>query len=211
MSDDASVKKILLLTANPRGTSPLRLSEEVREIAAGLQRARKRDQFILEQNWAVRPRDVHRAMLYIEPQIVHFSGHGTGEEGLVFEDETGQVKFVDAEGLAGLFELFADQLECVVLNACYSEVQAEAIAQHINYVIGMNREIGDRAAIEFSVAFYDALGSGRPIEFAHRLGCAAIRLAGIPEQLTPILKKNLILVRQLLIKQHLPYLKNYHL
>ncbi|MCV3215458.1 hypothetical protein OGM63_18390 [Plectonema radiosum NIES-515] len=32
-----------------------------------------------------------------------------------------------------------------------------AIAQHIDYVIGMNQAIGDRAALEFSVGFYDAL------------------------------------------------------
>lgn len=189
MSSDTAVKKILILAANPKGTSPLRLDEEVREIDAGLRRAKKRDQFVLEQRWAVRSRDVQRAMLDVQPQIVHFSGHGVGDGGLAFEDETGQVKFVDAEALAGLFELFADQLECVVLNACYSEVQADAITQRINYVIGMNQAIGDRAAIEFTVGFYDALGAGRPVEFAHKFGCAAIRLAGIPEQLTPILKK----------------------
>ena len=182
-------EQILILAANPQGTTPLRLDEEVREIDAGLQRAKHRDQFVLEQKWAVRPRDIQRAMLDINPSIIHFSGHGTGDEGLVFEDETGQVKLVDGFALAGLFELFAEQVKCVVLNGCYSEVQANAIAQHINYVIGMSKAIGDRAAIEFAVGFYDALGSGKPVEFAYKFGCAAIRLAGVPEQLTPILKK----------------------
>ncbi len=189
MSSDTPVKKILILTANPIGTTQLRLDEEVREIEAGLRQARNRDQFVLEQRWAVRPRDIQQAMLEVQPQIVHFSGHGAGDEGLVFEDETRQAKLVDAEALAALFELFAEQVECVVLNACYSEVQAEAIAQHINYVTGMKQAIGDKAAIEFAVGFYNALGAGRPVEFAHRYGSAAIRLAGIPEQLTPILKK----------------------
>lgn len=188
MSSNTS-KTILLLAANPKGTTPLRLDEEVREIDAGLQRARNRDQFVLEQKWAVRPRDIQRGMLDSKPSIVHFSGHGTGDEGLVFEDETGIASLVDGEALAGLFELFADQVECVVLNGCYSEVQASAIAQHVNYVIGMNKALGDRAAIEFAVGFFDALGAGRPVEFAYRFGCAAIRLAGIPEQLTPVLKK----------------------
>jgi CHAT domain len=182
-------QKILILAANPKGTTLLRLDEEVREIDAGLQRAKNRDRFVLEQKWAVRPRDIQRAMLDINPQIIHFSGHGTGDEGLVFEDETGLAKLVDGEALAGLFQLFAEQIECVVLNGCYSEIQANAIAQHINYVIGMKKAIGDRSAIEFAVGFYDALGSGRPVEFAYKFGCAAIRLAGIPEQLTPILKK----------------------
>ncbi len=184
-------QKILILAANPKDTTLLRLDEEVREIAAGLKRARNRDQFVLEQKWAVRPRDIQRAMLDINPQIIHFSGHGTGDEGLVFEDETGSTKLVDGEALAGLFELFADQIECVVLNGCYSEVQAMAIAQHINYVIGMSQAIGDRAPIEFAVGFYNALGAGRTVEDAYKFGCSAIRLAGIPAQLTPVLLKKI--------------------
>ncbi len=183
------MKTILILSANPQGTSPLRLDEEVREIDAGLQRAKNRGEFVLEQKWAVRPRDIQRAMLDINPQIVHFSGHGMGDEGLVFADDTGQIKLIDGEALAGLFGLFADSVECVVLNGCYSQVQAEAIAQQINYVIGMKQAIGDKAAIEFAIGFYDALGNGRNIEFAYNFGCVAIRLAGIPEQLTPVLNQ----------------------
>ncbi|MEB3216723.1 MAG: GUN4 domain-containing protein [Nostocales cyanobacterium 94392] len=184
------VQTILILAANPKDTKKLRLDEEVREIEAGLERAKNRDQFILEDKLAVRPRDIQRAMLDLNPQIVHFSGHGEEDEGLIFEDETGQTKLVDGEALAELFKLFP-QVECVVLNGCYSEVQAIAIAKQVNYVIGMKKAIGDKAAIEFAVGFYDALLSGRPVEFAYKLGCAAIGLAGIPEQLTPILKKKL--------------------
>jgi hypothetical protein len=72
------------------------------------------------------------------------------------------------------------------LNACYSEVQAKAIAQHINYVIGMNDQIEDKAAIEFVVGFYDALlaynpeyDSGSPVEFAFNIAQNAIDLAGV--------------------------------
>ena len=187
MSDLPPAKKILILSANPKGTTPLRLDEEVREIKEGLKRAKRREQFVIESAEAVRYRDIRRAILDFEPQILHFSGHGTGEEGLVFEDETGQEKLVDAEALAELFELFSDQLECVVLNACYSEVQAREIAQDIPYVIGMNKAIGDKAAIEFAVGFYDALGAGRDYVFAHKLGCSAVTMAGIKENLTPVL------------------------
>lgn len=189
LSTTPAVKTVLLLAANPIGTDQLRLDEEVREIDAGLQRAKQHNQFLLKQRWAVRTRDVLRAMLDFKPQIVHFSGHGGGEAGLILENETGGAKPVSAEALAGLFELFADQVECVILNACYSESQAEAINHYIPYVIGMNKAIGDRAAIEFAVSFYDALGSGESIEFAYKLGCSAIRLAGIEEYLTPVLKR----------------------
>jgi CHAT domain-containing protein len=101
--------------------------EEVREIDAGLRRANQRDRFHLEQRWAVRSRDVQNALLDLKPQVVHFSGHGENEIGLILENEVGKAVAVSTEALAGLFELFAERVECVVLNACYSEVQAEAI------------------------------------------------------------------------------------
>jgi TIR domain len=53
----------------------------------------------------------------------------------------------------------------------------------------MNKEISDKAAITFAVGFYDALGAGRDVEFAFKLGCSAIRLEGIAEHLTPVLLK----------------------
>lgn len=188
MSSDTPIKKILVLAANPKNTTKLRLDEEVREIAEGLRRSKKSHQFVTESRWAVRPDDLRRSILDFEPQIVHFCGHGEANGGLVLEDITGQAKPVKPEALAGLFELFAE-VECVLLNACYSEKQAEAIVQHIDYVIGMKQAIGDRAAIKFAVGFYDALGAGRTIEVAHKFGVNAIELEGISEELTPTIKQ----------------------
>ncbi|RUS92340.1 hypothetical protein DSM106972_099410 [Dulcicalothrix desertica PCC 7102] len=183
-------KTILILAANPRGTSTLRLDEEVREIDSRLQRAKKLELFDLKQRWAVRVQDVYQALLDYKPQIVHFSGHGAGEDGLVLEDETGNFRFVDTLALAQLFELFSSCIECIVLNACYSEVQAKEIVKHVPYVVGMNKAIGDEAAIKFATGFYNAIGADESVEFAYKLGCSVIQLDGIPEHLTPqILKK----------------------
>ena len=182
-----AVKTILLLSANPKGTAPLRLDEEVKLIKDGLKKAKNRKLFRIEQEEAVTARDVQRAMLEHEPHIVHFSGHGEGEPGIILEGSNGTPQTVSGDALADLFELFADQVECVVLNACYSEHQAQGIAQHVPSVVGMNQAIGDIAAIEYAVSFYDALGAGRPVEFAHKLGCNAIKLMGIKGDLTPVL------------------------
>lgn len=159
-------KTILILAANPADTSRLRLDEEVREIENGLRLASRRDDFVLRQIWAPRPADVRRAVLETRPSIVHFCGHESGNDGLAFEDQTGASKLVSADALSGFVTLLSDTVECVVLNACYSAVQAAAIAKHVAYVIGMPREIGDTTAIEFAVAFYDALGAGRSVDFA---------------------------------------------
>ncbi|BAY12101.1 AAA-like domain-containing protein [Calothrix sp. NIES-2098] len=182
------MKKILILSANPKNTARLRLDEEVREIQAGLERAKIREQFEMITKWAVRPEDLRRALLDYQPEIVHFSGHGEGDKGLVLEDDNGQLQLVSTESLGRLFRLFQDKIECVLLNACYSEAQAEAIHQHINYVMGMNQAIGDRAAIKFAVGFYDALGAGRSYDDAYEFGRVAIDLENIPEYATPVLK-----------------------
>ncbi len=184
-----AVKKILILTANPKNTDELRLNEEVREIQEGLQRSRSRDQFEIIAKWAVRPRDLSRALLDHAPQIVHFSGHGAGCDGLVLESDDGQMKLVSTEALARLFKLVQKTVECVVLNACYSEVQAVAIQQHIDYVIGMSQAIGNQTAIKFSMGFYDALGANRGYGDAFEFGLAAIDLEGIPEAAIPSLKQ----------------------
>ncbi len=73
-----------------------------------------------------------------------------------------------------------------MLNACYSEVQAKAISQYIKYVVGMNTAIGDKAAINFAVAFYDALVAGENVQFAYDLGCS--QLVDLREDNTPVLK-----------------------
>jgi hypothetical protein len=180
---------ILFLAADPSNAARLRLGQELREIQEKLQLARQRDRFDLQQRWSVRPADVSQALLDVQPQIVHFSGHGTSAGALYFENAAGKALPVQPDALAALFGQFADQVHCVLLNACYSEVQANAIAEHIPYVIGMNQAIGDKAAIAFAIGFYQALGAGRPIEDAYQLGCVQIRLQGIAEHLTPVLIK----------------------
>jgi hypothetical protein len=203
-----SVRTILILAANPRETERLRLDEEVKKIEQGLERSRKRDQFRLVAKWAVTVDDLRRALLDHEPEIVHFAGHGSGDrggggapgrdfitaaggeqEGVAFENDSGQVQLISSDALARLFALCSGFVRCVVFNACYSEAQASAVARHIDYVIGMTKAIGDAAAIQFAVGFYDALGAGRDFKTAFQFGCSAIDLKGSPDYMTPVLKE----------------------
>ncbi len=101
---------ILILAANPKNTSRLRLDEEIREIDIGLQMSRKRDDFILHKKMAVRPVDFRRAVLDIKPNILHFCGHGEGAGGLAFEDDMGHVKLVSAEAFQYGDPAFQSQL-----------------------------------------------------------------------------------------------------
>lgn len=185
--DDLCMSKIILiLAANPTDSGRLRIDHELRQIKDGLSRAKRRDEFELIAQWAVRPSDIRRALLDYRPTIVHFIGHGEGQAGISFENDAGEIITAGSDSLANLFRLFSENIECVFLNACYSSYQAEAIARYIPYVIGLG-EISDAAAIGFAVSFYDALGAGESIEFSYKLACNAIQLAGVPNEYTPIL------------------------
>ncbi|MDZ8241109.1 MAG: CHAT domain-containing protein [Nostoc sp. ChiQUE01a] len=186
-------QKILILAAVPRG---LCLDKEIREIQEAIRRAANRDLFEIGIRTAVRPQDIRRAIAEEQPQIVHFCGHGLEDGSLLLEDDGGNDKPVSPESLAFLFKLHADYVKCVLLNACYSEQPAVAISQYINYVIGMNNPIQDKAAIAFTQGFYDGLGyknlgNQDSFERAFDEAMVAIQLENLSQGLIPVLKRKL--------------------
>jgi MFS family permease len=163
--------KLLILASNPR--RDLSLYREVSDLTDALQRFGK---FELRFGFDASPEDLQRKISEHRPQIVHFCGHGAGEDGLVFQNEGGQEQLVSTETLARVFKIFANEINCAILNACESDRQAIAIAEHINYAIGMRQAILDEAAHCFTVGFYEGLATGSSIEQAYALGCLAIKI-----------------------------------
>jgi hypothetical protein len=180
---------------------PLRIDIERREIAAAIAMAGARDRLDLRTVDAVRLSDLHDTLLDQEPAIVHFSGHGAASTGIMVTDEsrrrdlgerpaggTPTARTVSPGALTELFGILRKRLRCVVLNACYTEDQARAIAAQVPCVVGMRGGIQDDAAIGFATAFYRAIAYGETIETAFRLGRNQLRLgghmdAGVPQLL----------------------------
>jgi hypothetical protein len=173
--------KILFLAANPQGTAPLRLDEECRAIDQALRLSQYRDQFDIQQHWAVRVTDFQELLLRHRPNIVHFSGHGSKANEIILQNDAGLLQPVSARALERLFSILQDNIRCVVLNACYTQTQAQAIARHIDCVVGMSSAVQDEAAIRFAAAFYQALGYGRDAQTAFDLGCAQLDLENLDE------------------------------
>ena len=65
--------------------------------------------------------------------------------------------------------------------------QAEAITSVIDFAIGMNDKINDKAAIAFAAAFYRALGYGNSVRNAFDQGIVSIMLEGVPDEDVPVL------------------------
>ena len=181
---------IILLVFSSITTDNLSLNQEARVIIEALEKSKEKDKFTLELRSVNRPSDLQRVFLEVNPNIVHFLGNETSSyEGLVFQDQSGQRIPLSSEALASLFKLFEDRVECVVLRDIYSETQVKAIAQHINYVIGIQHAIISKNSLVFIAGFYEALFSGSSIENAYLFGRNAIELEGFPESNYPILNQ----------------------
>jgi len=175
--------KILFLSANPLNMRRLSFDEEIRAIKEKIRASEHRDHLEIISEWAVRPDDLLQALNEHKPHVVHFSGHGSATKEIILCDACGKAKPVTKEALMSLFQTLRDNIRIVILNACYSKAQAEAITKCIPCAIGMNKEIGDDAAITFASSFYRAIGFGRSVKEAFEQGIAALLLEGIAEEM----------------------------
>ncbi len=164
--------KILFLSASPAQNNRLRVDIEYREVKKELQNGEHRDRFELTTETAVQLRTLSSALMKQKPQMVHFSGHGHSG-GLELEGETSDESYIiPNDKLHSLFKLFKEKnrMSCVALCSCYSEAQAQVISSLGLYVTGMSSAVSDKAATEFSIGFYQALGEGLSFEEAFEMG-----------------------------------------
>lgn len=156
-------KKILFLAANPSNASRLQTDTEHRKLKAEYERGQASEQAkFLPPQFAVTIGELQRAM-DAEPNIIHFSGHGL-EDGIIITTEQNEAILLGESPLKRIFKRIQEQAELVILNACFSASQAKIISDFGIYVIGANHEVLDDACIEFSKAFYSALGRGKTYE-----------------------------------------------
>jgi WD40 repeat protein/tetratricopeptide (TPR) repeat protein len=128
------------------------------------------------QSW----RDLRDAMRRGPWHILHFIGHGgyntaTDEGFLALADEQGRMAPLPAQHLARLLADHAP-LRLVLLNACsgaegsskdlFAGTAATLVRRNIPAVVAMQYEITDRAAIEFSHSFYEAVANGMSLAAA---------------------------------------------
>jgi CHAT domain/Effector-associated domain 9 len=167
------MKTLLILAANPLGTQDLRWDQELRAIDQELKCASKREQFQVKSAFAVRWPDLRRQLMEHRPEIVHFVGHGHGQSGLVMESEGGGGQAIPGDRLADLFSL-VPEVRCVVMNACKTDRQGEAVFRHVPYVVSTYQSIGDQSAAQFAEGFYGGVFDGRDYVESFKWGKVAV-------------------------------------
>ena len=126
-------------------------------------------------------------LLRHQPHIVHFSGHGS-DEAIFLLNEHNEARAVSTEALAETFRALKDNIRLVFLNSCFSAVQVEAIGQHIEFVLGMGREVSNQAASAFASSFYLAIGHGRTVQNAFDIARADSLVEGLSGDSEPVLR-----------------------
>ena len=121
----------------------------------------------------LRPMIYAQALLSESYDIVDFSGHADADF-LVFATADNQPSEIPTSAVGELIARYAS-VKCVVLNAC--EAVKSLTVPISSRTIGMEESIPDKAAIEFSRGFYDALGAGKSIDIAYSEGVSAMKLA----------------------------------
>jgi CHAT domain-containing protein len=169
--------RILGMVASPRGLDPLDVEHEKGLMNEAIEELR--DDGLVELIWLEGQtwRDLRRAMRRGGPwHVFHFVGHGdfdvAREEGAIAltDGETGREHLLRSRDLARLLDGHR-HLRLVFLNSCegargsegdpFSGTAATLVHNRIPAVVAMQYEITDKAAIEFSRSFYEALAGGR--------------------------------------------------
>lgn len=184
MSDNI---KVLFLAANPQDTARMQLDEELRTIFLAMGES-DRFRFKVAVAPALRTTDLPTTILRENPDIIHYSGHGSNGEILLAAD-VGSMEPVGAENLARIFKTFVNRTRCVVLNACFSESVATAIAASVPVVVGMSRAVPDRGAREFAAGFYSALVNGDNVTHSFASGQERLVRSGSTGELAQLLAK----------------------
>lgn len=176
---------ILFCASNPEDQNKLRLDEEIRLITEKIKAAKYRDSIELKSIWAIRPTDLLNALNEHKPTIVHFSGHGSEQDELVFHDDTGMTKLVRKAAIVEMFKVVSSGTRMVIFNTCFSENQAKDVTEHLEVAIGMKSSIGDEAARIFAAHLYSAIGFGKSVKESFEQAKVALMLEGIAEEDIP--------------------------
>jgi len=183
--------RVLFLAATPTESARLQVDLEHKRIDKALWRSKHREVFDLSNCGAIGVKDFRRWILRTRPHIVHFAGHGKGTKttlgslswngnaGIILEEEDRSNKYVSGKALGEFFKLFKEQIECVFLNACFTEEIGEQLKPHISYVIGVNGKVSDNTAIEFAEAFYEGLGESLGVEASFGYAKASLSLESL--------------------------------
>lgn len=131
------------------------------------------ENFITAVNNGANPAALQGALMDENPKILHLFVEGN-KEGIQLKKLNGEFVKVPELVLTNLFSLFEGIIDCVILDGCYEARQAEAIVNHVPFVIGITNEANQLGVQSFNTHFYKFIGSNNfDIMLAYKKGSDA--------------------------------------
>jgi hypothetical protein len=164
-------RSVLVLAANPQSTIRLELEREAALIWERLQQGESGRKYLVRIEQGNGVEDVARYLAEYQPTVVHFVGNGspTGE---IMLRNSHQVQPLTPSAFANLFKIEGRQIDCVVLNSCFSVAMADELGKYVGCTIGIDEEIDDAPTERsFIGEFYRELAVGNGYQGAFDRGC----------------------------------------
>lgn len=150
-STTAESKRVVFLAADTR--VDLNVEKEAKIIRTELKKGNTKYQYTKVLNLSALK--LMEVLVKESPAILHYSGHSDVEGIFLFDDQQNPV-LASVDSIRKLFEANKTKLkiECLVLNSCYSNVQADALKSYTKHIIGTTNAVPDDEALLFSQGFY---------------------------------------------------------
>ena len=188
--------RVLAVVSAPRDVAPLDVEKEWNNLQQALSGLQDRRRVTLERLEEATIQALDNRLSKNDVHVLHFIGHGY-PGGLIFENGEGNSQKVGDERLGVLLQSNT-ALRLSFLNACdsaqsswddlFTGTAQTLVFQGIPAVLAMRFPITDRAAIELSQHFYEAIANGLPVDRALAQARRQIYLSGNDEEWgTPIL------------------------
>lgn len=153
-----NVITILFLGSNFNNEKVVRTEKEFESIREILKTTYFGKLVNLKYAFAVKRKSLEAIIDKINPQVIHFSGHGTHYVGPLFDEDDDEFEFnsIDmTENLANILFKFREKIELVIFNVCESINIARQVAKFISFTVGAEGKTDDDSAIAFTKGFYE--------------------------------------------------------
>lgn len=192
-------KTILFIASSPDGVAMANANRQLRSIQEALQRMRKEDFYEIKNLGFIQPSELIGEVIKNKPDFIHFFMHNDTVEGLFFENGNGNAIPFDSTKLKRLFERVTNnkKIECVVLNACNTQIHKEAVSLYVPNVVYTTDFIpdvvepgnNDTVASLFTRKFYEGVFSDKSYTDALMEANDALLFSQMP--LPPKVKKTI--------------------
>jgi hypothetical protein len=174
-------KKILFVCTGANDKNPFDFGQEFKKIKDALQSSQKREQFEVEIETGVEADDFLRVVTRYQPDILHIATHSSDNQGVYFQNSAGETQSFSPEELADVFALMQKKFtpELVILSACNSIAQAEAIQPYVGQAIAMQDLWPEEAGLSYAENLYEMIFDGQDINYAHESAVLGVKMAKI--------------------------------